>query len=78
MDEKVKTLRLEERYLRYRARAHRYLVLKQSFDETKLQELGRLDIFSENKGLFQLAACIPALQQGGEALGPGEGLTGRE
>lgn len=55
MDEEVKTLRLEERYLRHRAQAHRYLVLRQNFDETKLQELVRLGIF-------------PSLEQAREVL----------
>lgn len=55
MDENVKTLRLEERYLRHRAQAHRYLVLRQNFDETKLQELVRLGIF-------------PSLEQAREVL----------
>lgn len=45
MRENVEALRLEERYLNHRGEAHRYLVLKQNFNEDKLQELVRMGVF---------------------------------
>ena len=46
MEQNVKVLRLEERYLNHRSEAHRYLTLKQNFNDEKLQEGVRMGFFT--------------------------------
>ena len=42
MEKNVKALHLEERYERHKATAHKYLLLRQQYDDAKVEEMVKM------------------------------------
>lgn len=65
MEKNVKTLHLEERYERHKAKAHKYLLLKQQYDDSKVEEMVKLGIFPTKDFAYRVLYGEP-LQDDGE------------
>ena len=52
----MKALHLEERYERHKATAHKYLLLRQQYDDAKVEEMVKMGMFQRR--ILRIGCCM--------------------
>lgn len=68
MELNVSTLRLEERYDRHKATAHRYLTIKQQYDDAKILEMVKCGFFESEDKAYRILYGEPLQDDGQQQI----------
>lgn len=68
MVQNVDVLHLEERYLRHKGKAHKYMLLKQQYDDAKVEEMVRLGLFSTKDMAYRILYEEPLADDGEQQM----------
>lgn len=64
----VKALHLEERYERHKATAHKYLLLRQQYDDTKVEEMVKMGMFPTKDFAYRVLYGEPLDEEAEEGI----------
>mgnify|MGYP003170099199 FL=1 len=68
MEKNVKALHLEERYERHKATAHKYLLLRQQYDDAKVEEMVKMGMFPTKDFAYRVLYGEPLDEEAEEGI----------
>ncbi|MFR5245703.1 MAG: hypothetical protein ACLTFJ_12995 [Clostridium sp.] len=68
MEKNVKALHLEERYERHKATAHKYLLLRQQYDDAKVEEMVKIGMFPTKDFAYRVLYGEPLDEEAEEGI----------
>lgn len=68
MMQNVDVLHLEERYLRHKGKAHKYMLLKQQYDDAKVEEMVRMGMFTSKDAAYRILYEEPMMDDGEQQI----------